>query len=50
VTIAGDAPDDTLRELVAECQDASAVAQSLRRGTAVTPEPVRVLPGDSGAR
>lgn len=50
VTIAGDASDDGLRELVVECQDASAVAQSLRRGTAVTPGPVQVVAGRDGAR
>jgi uncharacterized OsmC-like protein len=42
VTVAGDAPDDVLRALVAECQDASAVAQSLRRGTPVEAGEVRI--------
>jgi uncharacterized OsmC-like protein len=42
VTIAGDAPDDVLRALVVECQDASAVAQSLRRGTPVEAGEVRI--------
>ncbi len=36
VAIAGEAPDAELHILVAACQQASAVAQSLRRGTAVT--------------
>ncbi|HZE48737.1 MAG TPA: OsmC family protein [Jatrophihabitantaceae bacterium] len=35
VTIAGDAPDTELHSLVADCQEASAVAASLRRGTPV---------------
>ena len=35
VTIAGDAPDAELHSLVADCQEASAVAGSLRRGTPV---------------
>jgi uncharacterized OsmC-like protein len=42
VTIAGDASDDVLRALVVECQDASAVAQSLRRGTPVEAAEVRI--------
>ncbi|HEY7049322.1 MAG TPA: OsmC family protein [Jatrophihabitantaceae bacterium] len=42
VTIAGDVPEDVLRALVAECQDASAVAGSLRRGTPVEAGPVRI--------
>jgi uncharacterized OsmC-like protein len=35
VTIAGEAPDAELRSLVADCQEASTVAGSLRRGTSV---------------
>lgn len=50
VTICADAPDDEVRALVTECQDASAVAGSLRRGTTVTPGPVQVLPGSAEAR
>jgi len=42
VTIAGDATDAELRSLVADCEAASAVALSLRRGTPVEAGEVRI--------
>jgi putative redox protein len=42
IAIAGDAPEEDLRKLVADCEGASAIPLSLRRGIAVDAGPLEV--------